>query len=94
MSSPYDAMMARMMLAWGGQYGVDVIDDTDEHEPPAGHVWAKVVAPEATVVAGLEGNWTAEITALQEGEAVYGQFTKLELTSGSVHAYRMRTGQV
>jgi len=70
-------------------YGVDVFSDTDTH---AGD-WVKIVAKGATVINALSSNWTANPANLADGEAIYGVFTSIDLTSGIVYCYRSAKAQ-
>ena len=68
-----------------GQGGGEVIADTALHTG----TWYAVTAIEAsTVIATLTGNITgAAAVSLAVGATIYGRFTGITLTSGSVIAY-------
>ena len=95
MRRPFEAASAEMLLGWGGQAGVDVFDDTDVHTG----VWCKIVAKGAVVINDLIGNWyddagaVVSIAALADGEAIYGKFTSIDLTSGTVYCHRAIVGE-
>ena len=71
-----------------GQYGVDVIADTNTH---TGN-WFCIEVQAAAVLNALTSNWSAAPSGtLPVGAKLYGHFTSIDLTSGVVWAYR--TGQ-
>ena len=76
-----------LLNSWGGVHGVDVIADTAVHTG----VWNKLVAKGAVSFNALTSNWSTSPTALADGEAVYGRFTSIDLTSGTLYCYRDRT---
>jgi len=81
-----------------GQFGVDWIADTNTYE----HEWGVITALGATVIATLHSDRAAKNGAavpanqnaldgisLAAGASIYGYFTRIALTSGSVLAYRL-----
>jgi hypothetical protein len=86
MGAPYDAETAAMLLSWGGQSGVDVFSDTSSHEGR----WSKIVSIGASALTSLTGNWSANPATLADGQAIYGRFTEIQLSSGKVHCYRVK----
>lgn len=91
MSAPFDAITAKMLQGWGGQEGVKVIDDTNATTPDSGKVFCKLVAKGATVIGALSGNWDTNPGSLADGEAIFGRFTSVTLSSGELYAYQMKT---
>ena len=67
-----------------GKYGGEVIADTNAHTG----TWSIISAAEDSVIATLTGNITGATTVtLNVGGVIYGVFTGITLTSGSVIAY-------
>ena len=72
-----------------GQNGGVYIDDTNPATPATGYNFIAMQAIEDTVVSAAVGNITniAGIT-ISTGTIIYGTFTSITLTSGSVIAYQ------
>ena len=89
MRRPFEAASAEMLLGWGGQAGVDIIDDTTPTNGP----WCKIVAKGAVVIDSLTSNWSDKPATMIDGEAIYGVFEAITLTSGTVYCYRKLVGE-
>ena len=76
-----------LLNSWGGVFGVDLISDTDTHTG----VWNKLVAKGDVSINALTSNWSTSPTTLADGEAIYGRFTSIDLSSGTLYCYRDKT---
>ena len=82
MSSTYENSNASL-----GMYGSKTITDTTVTTPSTGYVFTAIQAIEDTVIAEVLGNTSLDGLTLVAGTIVYGIFTSIELTSGTVIAY-------
>ena len=86
----YPQSMDPLINSWGGIYGVDYFSDTDTHTGD----WTKIVAKGATEINSLTSlTWSTAPATLADGEAIYGIFTAIDLTSGAVYCYRSARAQ-
>lgn len=77
---------ANQIASMGG-YGGDFIDDTEAHTPTSPYDYVAIQALETTVVTAV-GNITGLTSVtVPTGSIIYGEFTSITLTSGSVIAY-------
>lgn len=75
-----------------GRQGGEVITDTTAHTPGgSGKSWHAILVVEEAVIAAIEGNLTGVSNlvgkTLPAGLPLYGSFTSITLTSGTVIAY-------
>jgi hypothetical protein len=76
-----------------GGKGFDVISDTGTHTPATGLCYKALHCLTATVVASFVADTSGPVVGtfagvtLAAGTVIYGKFTQLVLTSGSVIAY-------
>jgi len=81
---------ADLFQAMLGALGSNYVADTNAHTPNTGHVFIAFICMEETVIAAYEpavdGNTLIAVT-LAVGTPIYGRFTTITLTSGSLMAY-------
>ncbi len=87
-------VMRTQMERSQGAYGLEYITDTVEHVAPTGRPWTILHFTAASVVSTLSGseqrgNSVASVT-FPAGMPLYGEFTKVTLTSGQCIAYFSR----
>ncbi len=86
----WEANEYAMKRAEMGLNGVDVFADTNTH---AGK-WCKIEVQAAAVLNALTSNWSAAPAGtLPVGAVLRGYFTSIDLTSGTVWAYRTDEAQ-
>jgi len=71
-----------------GQAGVIMIDDTDEHTGPFVAITAMTDAVVDTSQCDMTYIEDVVDFTIPKGVTIYGQFTSIELDSGTVFAYR------
>ncbi len=71
-----------------GQAGVIMIDDTDAHTGP--FVAITAITDEVVDVSECDMSFIEDVAdfTIPKGVTIYGQFTSIELDSGTVFAYR------
>lgn len=83
----YEADIFQAMV---GALGTNYVADTAAHTPSEGRVFFALICIEETVIAAMsptvDGNTLTAVT-LPAGTPIYGRFTTVTLTSGSLMAY-------
>lgn len=77
-----------------GYWGADVITNTSSAQPPTNYVWylIQAIGADNASFSSLTGNVTNGSNAvLTPGNSMGGRFTALQLSAGSVIAYRVPT---